>query len=192
MILGGCMGKPARIDAPDWEPEQSADQAIASLDADGDGMLSMEELDAAPGLKYCAKGLDAEGDKDGKLSRDEIYARIELYQKSRTGLKAFSCNVTLDGKPLSGATVRLVPEPFMGDAVEPNEGVSDKGGQARFQDEKINMSLAKIGMYKVEITSPDVTIPTMYNSATTLGVEILPVTDPYHQGPVVFHLKSRK
>ena len=186
------MGRPARIEAPDWDPDQSADQAITDLDRDGDGLLSMEELTAAPGLKYNAKGLDAEGDNDGKLSRDEIYARVKLYQDSRTGLKAFSCSVILDKRPLSGATVRLVPEPFLGNALEPNEGISDRGGQVRFQAEGFNMSLAKIGMYKVEITSTNVKIPATYNSATTLGLEIPPVTDPYHQGPVVFHLKTKK
>ena len=192
MISGGCMGRPSRVDAPDWDPDQAADQAIADLDTNGDGLLSMEELDAAPGLKYCAEGIDAEGDKDGKLSRDEIYQRVKLYADTGVGLKAFAAHVTLNGRPLVGATVRLVPEPFLGGAVEPNETVSKDGGQVSFKAEGINMSVAKVGMYRVEITSPDVEIPAEYNSKTTLGLEISPVTDAYHQGAVVFHLKTKK
>jgi len=166
-----------------------AKRAIVELDKDGDGKLSMEELDAAPGLKYCAKQLDTDG--DGSLSQDEIKARISLYQKMKVGLTAFECTVLYNKRPLVGAKVRLVPEPFLGDVIKPLESVSKKGGQVGFAAEGINMSVVPIGMYRVEITSTDVEIPDKYNVNTTLGVEVSAVTDPYHQGPVVFQLKKK-
>ena len=186
VVAGGCSAAPSRVSAPDWDPDESADQAIADLDKDGDGLLSMEELSAAPGLKYCVEELDT--DRDKKLSREEIYARIKLYQDMRGGLASFTCKVTLNGRPLGNATVRLVPEPFLGDVIEPAVGTTTRSGHAQPTAESADVAATRIGMYRVEITSPDVDIPVRYNTQTTLGVEVAAVTDP--KGRAVFRLTS--
>ncbi|NOZ40126.1 MAG: hypothetical protein GXP24_07860, partial [Planctomycetes bacterium] len=103
--LAGCSGGPSRLAAPSWDAETMSEQAIADFDKDADGMLSTEELDAAPGLKYNARQLDT--DRDGLLNRAEIQARIAQYQKMGVGLTPFSCNVLLNNRPLIGAKVRL-------------------------------------------------------------------------------------
>jgi hypothetical protein len=188
----GCTDDPSRLAAPNWDPAGMATQAMADLDNDGDGKLYLEELEAAPGLKYCAKLLDAEGNGDGSLSREEIVARLTLYRKMRVGLTAFDCRVMLNKRPLVGAKVRLVPEPFLGKVVGPQESTSKKGGWVKFSaGEGINMSVAPVCMYRVEITSPDVEIPEKYNTKTTLGVEVSAMTDPYHLGPIVFQLLNK-
>ena len=187
-MLVGCSGKPSRIAAPTWDPAVMADRAIADLDQDADGKLSAAELASAPGLQYNAKQIDADG--DGHLSRDEIFARIEHYQKMGVGLTPFTCTVLLNNRPLVGAKVRLAPEPFLGDIVEPREATSAEGGSVKFAAEGINMSVVPVCMYRVEITSPEVTLPARYNTETTLGIEVAAMTDIDHQGPPVFHLEQ--
>ncbi len=187
----GCSGRPARIDAPTWNPEGMADQAIADLDRNGDGNLSKEELKAAPGLEYCARLIDEKGNSDGSLSRDEIAARIGLYREMKVALVPFDCTVTFNKLPLEGAKVRLVPEPFLGQILEPLESTSNKQGRVEFSAEDIPMSVIPVGIYRVEITSPNVEIPAKYNTKTTLGVEVSAMTDPYHPGRVTFNLQKK-
>lgn len=184
----GCSGGSSRLEAPTWDPPGMAEQAMSELDADGDGKLSMEELEAAPGLKYCAKLLDEQGDRDGSLNLEEITARLSDYEEGRVGLVPFDCTISLGQRPLVGAKVRLVPESFVGDVVQMQESTSGQGGRASFAAEGISMSVVPPGMYRVEVTSTQVDIPEKYNTKTTLGVEISSMTDPYHQGPVEFRL----
>ncbi|MEO2047211.1 MAG: hypothetical protein ABGX16_11635 [Pirellulales bacterium] len=187
LLLVGCSGAPSRVAAPEWEPEQIADQAIATLDKDGDGLLSTRELAAAPGLKYCADQLDQDGDQ--QLTRDEIRDRIKLYEDLRVGYTTFMCRVLYKGRPLPGALVKLIPEPFLGSIVEPAQGTTGRSGQVQLVAESSDMPVMRIGMYRVEITSSRVKIPEKYNKLSTLGVEVSGVTDP--NGQPVFMLKSR-
>lgn len=191
LVGAGCSGGPSRVPAPVWDPAGMAERAISELDSNGDGKLSMEELDAAPGLKYSARLLDEEGDGDGSLSREEIAARLDQYQKMQVGLTPFDCIVMLNRRPLVGAKVRLVPEPFLGDAIGPLESTSKQGGRVDFFPEGIKMSVVPPGMYRVEVTSSDVKIPEKYNTKTILGVEVSAMTDPYHQEQVVYQLKNK-
>jgi hypothetical protein len=188
VALTGCLGRQSRIAAASWDPDTAADEAMAQLDKDSDGQISAEELDAAPGLKYCVKQLDA--DENGKLSRQEVYDRIKLYQDMKVGLSAFTLQVKYKKRPLANATVRLVPEPFLGDVVKPSSGTTTRQGHVQLIAEGEDVPAAGIGMFRVEITSPDVKIPAKYNTETTLGVEVSPVTDPYQSGPITFDLKE--
>jgi hypothetical protein len=65
-----------------------------------------------------------------------------------------------------------------------------RGGQVQVITEGEDNPGAPIGMFRVEITSPDVKIPAKYNTETTLGVEVSPVTNPYQSGPITFDLKE--
>jgi hypothetical protein len=186
---GGCSNKPSHIATAAWDPDAMAEQAMKDNDMDGNGKLSMAELDFAPGLKYNAKQLDTNG--DGSLSHAEIVARISKYQEMQVALTSFTCNVTMGNRPLSGAKVRLVPEPFLEEVLKPVEGTSQKDGQADFRAEGISMSVVPVGMYRVEITSPNIQIPAKYNTNSTLGVEVSPIADPDHPGPPGFQLKQK-
>ncbi len=189
LSLAGCSGGPSRLTAPSWDAESMSEQAIVDFDKDADGLLSTEELDAAPGLKYNARQLDT--DRDGLLSREEIQARIARYQKMGVGLTPFSCNVLLNNRPLVGAKVRLVPESFLGEVVQPQESVSKERGMVTFTAEGVNMSVVPVCMYRVEITSSEVSLPAKYNTATILGVEVSAMTDPDHPSAVVFRLEHK-
>jgi hypothetical protein len=187
----GCSSAPSRVVSSSWDPEGMAERAISELDSNGDGKLSMEELSAAPGLKYCAKQLDENGDGDGSLNHEEIAARLALYKEMRVALSPFDCTLILNKKPLIGAKVRLVPETFLGDIFPPLESTSEKYGRVDFSAEGIPMSVVPVGMYRVEVTSSDVDIPAQYNTKTTLGVEVSAITDPYHSGEVVFEMRNK-
>ena len=188
VYLAGCSNQPAPVSAPTWEPEAVADRAMTTLDTSSDGQLSATELDAAPGLKYCADQLDTNG--DGQLSREEIVARFTLYRDMDVGLRQFNCRVVLDDGPLGDAMVKLVPESFIGDVIEPATGKSSGSGKVRLDIGGQPVPTVRIGMYRVEVTSPSTPIPARYNTQTTLGIEIAPITNRKQSGGVVFRLTS--
>ncbi len=185
-ILLGCQGRPGRVAAPDWEPEQNAKEVMAALDKDQNGQLSGEELAAAPGLRYCAPRLDSNGDQ--QLSEEEVRARFQLYRDQRVGLKDFACVVTYKGRPLDNATVRLVPEPFVEAIIEPATGTT-ANGVAQLSVDGSKVKAVRIGMYRVEITAPGLDLPAKYNTETELGIEIAPIMDPTAEGLFPFKLQ---
>jgi hypothetical protein len=124
-----------------------------------------------------------------------VQARVQQWLEQKVGIRSFQCVVKLDGRPLEGATVKFVPEPFMGGAVEEASGVTDAGGSAvlAIDDAKLPENLKgfrgmKPGFYMVQITHPDKSIPDRYNIATILGQEI---SSDLGSVNVVFDLKSR-
>jgi hypothetical protein len=196
--LGACLLLPAagcsesRVAAPRLSPEEAGKQALAAYDANGDGVLDEAELEKCPALKSCLTILDTDG--DGRLSADEIAARVAAYQESKIGLAAFACQVTLDGRPLEGATVTLVPETFLGPGLKKASGVSDAQGWVRMQTEGAVVPGVACGLYRVEASKKDAdgeeAIPASYNTQTVLGVEVAPDTQA-RRGVLVFALRSK-
>ena len=107
----------------------------------------------------------------------------------------FSRVVTLDGRPSSNATVKFIPERFLGTTVLPATGTTFAGGRASMAIATANLSenLRSIrgvhqGIYKVEVTHPRKKIGSRYNSQTRLGQEV--AQDMRDLFNVTFHLKS--
>jgi hypothetical protein len=170
----GCTGR--RIPVPAVSPEGAGQEALAQYDRNKDGFLDKDELKACPALASCWKKLDKDG--DGRLSAAEIAERIQSYQTDRVGLSALAVKVTSNGKPLAGATVTLVPEKFLGDALQPASGVTDSAGVANVTTPGVAVPGVARGMFRVEISKKDAagqeSVPARYNQGTTLGVEIGP------------------
>jgi hypothetical protein len=170
----GCSGR--RIAVPAISPERASQEALAQYDRNKDGFLDPDELKGCPALASCLKTLDK--DRDGRLSAAEIAGRIAAYQSSRVGLSAVAFEVTLDGQPLSGATVTLVPEKFLGDALKPATGTTDARGRVRVATPGAEVPGVACGLYRIEISKKDATgretIPARYNQATILGLEVAP------------------
>ncbi len=173
----GCGGRPPRIQPVPIDPAAAAREALAAYDADGDGTLSAGELKKCPGLLKSVSRFDADG--DGRIAAEEIAGRIRAWQGHKVALMRFSCKVTAEGRPLAGATVRLVGETFLGDGLKPASGVTQANGVANVTispDELPadcrGLSGVFPGVYKVEITHPSRTIPAKYNTQTVLGQEI--------------------
>ena len=169
-----CSGR--RLPVPAIPAEKAAQEALAQYDANKDGFLDKEELKKCPALASCVKALDK--DKDGRLSRGEIAERIKSYEANRVGLTALTVKVTLDRKPLAGATVTLTPEKFLGDALKPATGTTNTGGIVNVATAGTEVPGVASGMFRVEVSKKDgtgrETLPNRYNQATILGVEVGP------------------
>lgn len=190
LMAAGCGGS---VKAPGVDPATAADKAIELLDKDNNGQLSPVELAGAPGLLSGLAVFDTSGDK--QLSREELVAGLTDMFQHGAGLQAFSCRVLLDGRPLNGAHVRLVPEAYLGDAVKVADGDTDSSGTAAISIAESEMP-AKLkgvkaiqpGIYSVEVTHPSAKILPKYNTQTTLGYDRHPAN---LDTPVIFRLSSR-
>ena len=127
-MLAGCEMGPAAVTAPPLDSASAAAGAMKAYDANSDGKLDAAELAKAPALQKHLADYDA--DKDGNLTAAEITTRIAAWNKSNIGLITVQAWVTLDGKPLEGAKVELIPEDFMGGAILPASGTTNSAGGA--------------------------------------------------------------
>jgi EF hand len=173
----GCSRGPSAIRPPKVNATAAAAAALEQYDHNGDGQLSKDEWMASPELAAVAKQYDK--DNDGQLTADEIAAGIAGWQQAGVGARSVPFAVRLNDKPLAGATVRLIPPPFLGDATKEASGETNSGGSGQFnmkpEDRPANapnMALMQPGLYRVEVTHPTVKVPAKYNTATTLGIEI--------------------
>jgi hypothetical protein len=187
----GCSSGPPALRSPVLDPESAAEEAVALYDKDGDGILTADELKACPGILVSLEIYDQDG--DGGVTESEIVARLSGFVERNVALSRLSATVRLDRRPLGGATIRLVPEPYLGEEIRQAVGTTRKGGSGSvavadedLPDNQKGIRGIHSGTYKVEITHPTISIPTKYNTETTLGYETRP-GDPY----VTFELKSR-
>jgi hypothetical protein len=120
--------------------------------------------------------MDADG--DGELSDAELQRRFSAVFHPQIGLLPARCRVTQNGRPLIGANVRFVPPKVLEGILPPASGVTDTDGTARLrlapEDMPKNvpnsrMAVMRPGIYLVEVTHPEMSIPAEYNSDTTLG-----------------------
>jgi hypothetical protein len=180
----GCSGG-ARPIEPVKIAGDAGSQAIALYDKSGDGALDDAELSGCPALLKRKAVYDT--DADGRVSASEIDERIAAWQSQGMGIRALNVLVRLDGRPLAGATVRFVPEEFLGSGPKPASGVTDSSGGAKIgvakDDLPEDLQKAMIrgiygGLYKIQISHPQRKIPSKYGDSTTLGEEIARDTTP--------------
>jgi hypothetical protein len=179
---------------PEIDADESGNRAVQQYDVDNNGTLSKKELVSVPGLLTALKRYDA--DRDGTVSATEIAQRIRLWQASRFGIMTLRCRVTLDSRPLPGATIRFVPEAFLGESIRTATGIADPNGWANIGIDTSDLPAdqqqlvgVQCGIYRIEITHPEVPIDESYNVGTTFGQEVAP--DLGLIGNLVLPLKSR-
>lgn len=188
VILAGCSNAPPRVEAPAWDPAAAADKALELYDSDGDGAIGGGELDAVPSFKVVLASMDTDG--DGKLSKDEIKSRFDRYVENRLGLMSVSCAVMNRNRPVPGATVLFEPEPFCADLVGPAKGITGPDGSAIILTEGEQDGM-KVGFYKVRISvmqGGKEKIKAKYNTETILGQEISLQNQQLAMGPLVFQV----
>lgn len=178
IMVVGCSQGPARIAAPDVDPDSTADKAIEMYDANHDGNLDNQELAKCPAVLQALSAYDQNA--DGVISRDEFVGHLtDLYGK-RIGLTEVNSKVTYQGRPLKDAVVIFEPETYLGEEIPEARGTTDANGTApmaiaaeylpeNLRERKI--ALTRIGTYKVRITHPSIPLPDKYNVHTTLGYE---------------------
>lgn len=187
--IAGCGGvKAYRVD-----PVAASKAAMEQYDKNGDGFLDQNELKACPALLRELRAYDES--KDKKLSADEIAAQISDMFGQNAGMITLSCSVNLDGSPLSGATVKFIPEAFLGPEIKESDGVTNASGTAalgipaeELPKELRRHSLMRVGIYRVEVTHPTKKIPAKYNTETELGFEFHQTN---HVQPPTFNLLSK-
>lgn len=178
-LFAGCSGAPPRLVQPSLDASGASAAAIKQYDKNSDAALDDAELKACPGLLKAKAKYDK--NNDGKISADEIAARIGEWQTAGTGLMTFSLGFTLDGKPLEGAEVKLVPEAWLGSEIKGGSGKTDSAGNAGIslgssdlRPEEANLKGMRLGVYKIQVTHPTAKIPAKFNTASELGIEIGP------------------
>ena len=195
LILVGLTGcGSSRVRPPSVDAAAATKQAMAEYDANSDGTLDEKELERCPSLKSCLVHLvdTVGGKKKTSITAAELQERIASYYPGEIGTMTFTCQVLLSNRPLSGATVRLLPEKFLGSAIKPAKGTTDAEGYVNLQAEEIDAPGMHCGLYRVEISKKDAggqeTIPARYNAQTILGQEVAPVG---RGGEVVYRLSGK-
>jgi hypothetical protein len=187
ILLVGCDSPPPAV-YPDKPDANAAANALTAHDTNKDGQLDAAELEKTPGLKAGLALTDSNGDK--KLSADEISARLQKWAGDTQGRLSISLVVTRQGKPLTDASIKLIPETFLGTGLKAASGTTDSTGNAICSITENGESVPGVspGYYKVEITTADNSLPAIFNTATTLGMEVAPDSLQNQAGPVRFNL----
>jgi hypothetical protein len=168
--LAGCGNHVPPALLPDAIDPDAPKKAIELYDTNHDGAISGAEFDKVPGLKAALPYLDP--NKTGKITAEDIAKRIAFWKESQTGRINVNCIVRHKKTPLAGATVRFVPEKFLGDGLQTGFGITSPHGVVlvKTHDGEKEIFGLSPGMYRVEITKAGESIPAKYNTATTLGV----------------------
>jgi hypothetical protein len=193
VALVGCSSGPKRIPAPDVSPADLTARLIEDFDADGNGALSTGELENAPSLVAMFNSYD--DDKNKELSADELEGGLARIFDGKGAITSASVRITHNGKPLSGATVYFVPEPFLDGELAVAGGITATNGIADLsvREEELppnspkERGLIQPGLYFIEVTHPAVKVPEKYNKQTMLGSAVC--GDVTIKGPIHLALK---
>jgi hypothetical protein len=197
-VCGSCSFGPAAVKPPAIDASSAGSLAMEQYDANGDGVVSGQELEKSPPLKAALARLDTNGDQ--AVSADEVAARINAWQAMRTGLTSVRCHVTLDGRPLTGADVVFEPEAFLGDEVKTARGKTNQFGDAaptvppEDRPEPDLPGGVHFGLYRVRISTAAngrELLPSHYNTETVLGQEVSYDDPAMQNNNMAFALKSR-
>jgi hypothetical protein len=184
LAAAGCSNRPGRVTTPKINARAAGQAAMKEYDRDGDGVLVEAELKQCPAL--LRKRAEIDLDHDDRISAEEVEQRVRAWQDTRVGfITGYKCKVLLNGQPMAGARVELVPEGFLGGAIKCASGTVDPAGIAslaiaaeELPDDLRGLHGVQFGMYRVRITHPRKSIPERFIKGTELGCEIFPIGDP--------------
>ena len=170
MTFAGCDGRPKRIYPPKINAAKAGPAAMEMYDANKDGKLDAEELKKVPSLIPIAKE-----SKDGVLTAETITELLKKWTEGRVGRVTWAIKFLHNGKPLTDATVQLVPEKFLGVDIKIEPAKTDTTGCAGFTVPVKSVEDPKgipLGLYRIEVTKDGETIPAKYNTETILGIDV--------------------
>ena len=196
--VAACSYGPSAVNQPTINASHASSLAIETYDKNGDGIVSGDELDQAPALKAALQRLDTDGDK--AITADEVMARVKVWQGMRTGLTSFEFAATMDGSPLTEATVTFEPEGFLGDQIKAATATTNVYGRGMAtipKDQRPDPTWPPgmhIALYRVKISkvvNGKETIPAKYNTNTILGQEAALDVAEIANRHVVYALSSK-
>lgn len=150
-------------------PESTVEKIMVQYDTNRDGALDATELEQSPSLRTLLKSMGKRANET--ISNDELLQRIQAFQITKIRMPSVPCVVTLDGAPLADATITFTLESFHGSSNEAVTGKSGADGRADVQGTGGIVS----GFYQIAVSKQAggvELVPSKYNSATTLGVEV--------------------
>lgn len=168
---GGCSTQPPRVTAPEIDPDQVAGKALELYDRNQDGLLAGEEL--SNGFRELVATADE--DHDDQLSEAEIVKRLQEHVDDRVGLQDIGGIVSLNNRPLIGATVTFIPDSAFEGAITEASGVTDAVGFVQLRHADSELPGVKPGLYRIEVRHNDQgreRIPGRFNEQSTLGIEV--------------------
>lgn len=197
VLAAGCRYQLPALKPPKFDKETASAAAMEQYDTNSDGKIDKTELKSAPGISFSVDRIDS--NEDGEITAEEISDMIqENWIDAGAGIMRVAVEVTMRGRPLSGATVTFEPEAFLGDVIFPATGVTDDTGYAAMSmalenmPDKNNRSGCKPGLYLVRISKEvdgKELVPAKYNTETTLGVEVASRAS-YMPGAAQFDLRK--
>lgn len=165
----GCDFGAKRIKPPAISAAKAAKAAVEEYDADKDGKISGVEFDKCPSLKHALSGDAAKGDG---ITAETIKNMLDGWQSTKLGRVNVTCQVFHNGKPYPNATVTFVPEKFLGKSFQTAVGKTDVSGCAEMCIPNATPPGLALGLYRVEITKENESVPAKYNTETILGVAV--------------------
>ena len=90
-----------RVSPEKSQPSDAPKKALELYDTDKNGFIDGAELDKVPGLKAALQQVDTNG--DGKISADEIAARIQSWKDSKWGRAVINIMIQHNGVAVKGA-----------------------------------------------------------------------------------------
>jgi hypothetical protein len=167
---------------------------LEAYDANHDGAIHGDEFVRVPALLESLGQVDT--DNDTRITAQEIDARVNNWLSLKIGEMPVRCEVTLDGAPLADAQVVFEPESFLGASVHGAQGTSTADGNVVISLDKEHLADARYpgvacGWYKIRVTCAHRSLPSRYNSETTLGCEVAMDASWVNHGAVVLKLTSQ-
>jgi hypothetical protein len=123
VVSAGCTSHPRAVKPPKYDAKDFADALLERCDANGDGSLSKQEAEQAPGLLSGWPKYDSDG--DGAISRDELQRRVDQWAERGDGLIPITCDVRLGGRRIGNVQVKLAPDEALEGVIQPAMTVSD-------------------------------------------------------------------
>lgn len=145
-VCYGCTSNsvpPERNDAAN-----AAKIAIEAYDADGNGVLSTEEIKKSPALESAMDRLDS--DRNRSVTADEIAQRMASYD-SQSDFIPVMVMLKSGRNPIEMATVTFEPEAFMGDDLQSFTGVSNTSGVVNLVGKVEKTPGLPLGFYRITI-----------------------------------------